>query len=729
MDNKRLLLWMVVTLASLFILYQIQTWFFPRPPAPTQAEATKPKPPAEVVKPKSLTPEEEAAAQVALLRGLVPDAPALLLELQAEKAIQKLVLREWERERLAQLKAKEPPPPPDTDIILGDATKTKLLVTLSSRHANVRSIVLTKHLQATQDYGRPDPNNRALLLLSDQEAIKGNPEERQSYRLLFGAETLTWQVKVKETDKVVFEADVPGKQLKVLKTFTLRPQTYHIDLEISFEGTEAEVKYELTGPRGLPVEAMKWRQQPFRYLMTCVTKPGEPGKPIRFMEEHAKLGKAELLENKRVLTDPAKPTHLVYAGVMLPFFTAAIVVDREQGQDPPGLIDHVQYEDLGSDKEAQPFQATYQGRVSLRLHSRPFKVEPTKPVKHRYLLYAGPTKPLLLNYEADVEEGLVQKYITVHHLNTLTDYHWFAWTGALGLTTIFVFFTNLMHSLLENLSIVFGYGGAIIVMTIIVRLLLYPISRKQAVHGQEMSAKMAKIKPEMAKLKEKFKNDPQGYQLAQMELWRKHGFNPFSSCTGCLVMLLQMPIFMGLYYALNESVHLRLAPFLWMPNLAAPDMLVNWSDWWVLGWLGRGFQIPLIGTWFHLGDFLHILPIISVLLMYIHQKKVAPPAMDEQQEMQLKMMNYMMFFFAYMFYWIPSGLCLYFIVSSGWGLLERQFFMPKKPDAKTEAVVKEEKPSKDGKASKDGKVEAPTGLMARITAWWEKMLKEAEKKR
>jgi YidC/Oxa1 family membrane protein insertase len=248
-----------------------------------------------------------------------------------------------------------------------------------------------------------------------------------------------------------------------------------------------------------------------------------------------------------------------------------------------------------------------------------------------------------------------------------------------------------------------------------------------------MSAKMAKLRPELAKVQEKFKNDPQARSMAQWELVKKHGVNPFSSCTGCLVMLIQMPIFMGLYYALNESMHLRLASFLWMDNLAAPDMLLNWSNWPVLGWLGRGFTI--FGMWIHLGDYLHILPLISVTLMYIHQKKVAPPAMDEQQAMQMKMMNYMMFVFAYMFYWVPSGLCLYFIVSSGWGLLERKF-MPKKPtDDLTEGVLakeerKETKATKEGKGNnKDGKTEAPLSLKDKLTAWWEKLLKEADKRR
>ena len=109
----------------------------------------------------------------------------------------------------------------------------------------------------------------------------------------------------------------------------------------------------------------------------------------------------------------------------------------------------------------------------------------------------------------------------------------------------------------------------------------------------------------------------QGLQVAQMELYRKHGVNPFGSCW---FLLLQMPIFMGLYYCLQESVHFRLAGFLWIDNLAAPDMLVWWSE-----------NIPLlsrptdVGSILYLGPYLNLLPIVAVTLMIFQQKKMMPP--------------------------------------------------------------------------------------------------------
>src|SRR5262249_45936054 len=161
------------------------------------------------------------------------------------------------------------------------------------------------------------------------------------------------------------------------------------------------------------------------------------------------------------------------------------------------------------------------------------------------------------------------------------------------------------------------------------------------------------------------------------ELMLRHGMvNPLGSCW---IALLQMPIFMGLYYALQESIHFRLAPFLWMDNLAAPDMLFYWTQ-----------SIPIISSpdnysggllsILYLGPFFNLLPIIAVGFMMVQQSMMMPPATDEQTAAQQKMMKYMTIFFGLMFYKVAAGLCIYFIVSSVWGFCERKL-LPKKQAA------------------------------------------------
>lgn len=147
--------------------------------------------------------------------------------------------------------------------------------------------------------------------------------------------------------------------------------------------------------------------------------------------------------------------------------------------------------------------------------------------------------------------------------------------------------------------------------------------------------------------------------------------------SGCLPMLLQLPIFIGLYQALYVSVDLRMAEFLWINNLAAPDRLFQMP-----------FSLPFLGNDFNL------LPMLTVALFVMQQKMFAPPPANEEQALQQKMMGYMMIFIGVMFYRVPAGLCIYFIASSLWAICERKILdlhdTATSGDSKTEtpAVVK-----------------------------------------
>src|SRR5581483_8994864 len=126
-------------------------------------------------------------------------------------------------------------------------------------------------------------------------------------------------------------------------------------------------------------------------------------------------------------------------------------------------------------------------------------------------------------------------------------------------TDVIIFCTNRMHDVLGFLRTFLPDGLCIIVLTLMVRGVMFPISRKQA----QTTVKMQALAPELKKLQEKYKHDRQAMGMAQMELYRKHGVNPLGSCW---ILFLQMPIFMGLYYCLQESIFFRLAPFLWIQN-------------------------------------------------------------------------------------------------------------------------------------------------------------------
>jgi YidC/Oxa1 family membrane protein insertase len=327
--------------------------------------------------------------------------------------------------------------------------------------------------------------------------------------------------------------------------------------------------------------------------------------------------------------------------------------------------------DIKRGQEALATHALWENDITIRMNTEPIDLKPGVPVTHSYLLYNGPVKVSQLHYlqrDRAVDPSVVNHYLNDLHLNTLSDYHMQGWFGeflnAIYWSSLVIHCTNLMHWILGMLhSVIPSYGLCIILLTVLVRGLMFPLSRKQAI----MSIKMQQLAPEMKKIGEQHKDDPVARQQAQMELWKKHNVNPLG---GCWFMLLQMPIMIGLYCALQESILFRLGSFwpTWITNLAAPDMLLYWT--WSIPWISRHEDFgssPLF-----LGPYLNILPIIAVTLMLIQQKMYTPPPTDEQQEINQKMMGWMMAFMGFMFYKMPAGLCVYFIASSLWGFAERR---------------------------------------------------------
>lgn len=203
-----------------------------------------------------------------------------------------------------------------------------------------------------------------------------------------------------------------------------------------------------------------------------------------------------------------------------------------------------------------------------------------------------------------------------------------------------------------------SWGLSIILLTVAVRLMLYPLTS----WASKSTIKMQQLAPEIKKLQERYKGDEKAKQLATMQLYKDKGVNPFG---GCLPILIQMPVFIALFDLLKSSFELRGASFIpgWIPNLSAPDTLFSWS-----------YPIPFVGTSFHL------LPIVFCALMFLQQRisSTGPTdvsEMSDSQRQQKAMMNIMLLVFAVMFYNFPSGLNIYFICSTGLGILQQWWMM------------------------------------------------------
>jgi YidC/Oxa1 family membrane protein insertase len=274
------------------------------------------------------------------------------------------------------------------------------------------------------------------------------------------------------------------------------------------------------------------------------------------------------------------------------------------------------------------------------------ELKPDESLKHKFQFFTGPKRPTL-----------VQQY----GLSDLVYYGWpiFAWFA--------VPMTAILHAFY---GVVCNYGLAIVMLTIVVRGCMFPISRKQAY----ASIKMQELQPEMKRIQEKYKKDTEGRVKALQDLYRKHHFSPYG---GCLTAFIQIPVFLGLWRSLMVDVELRDSPLLthsirWCSNLAAPDMLFNWSSF-MPSWIVNGPGILWLGPYFNL------LPILALLMILWQQKKMMPPPADEQAAMQQKVMKYVMIFTGVLFFKVAAGTCIYLITSTLWGLGERQFLPKHKP--------------------------------------------------
>jgi YidC/Oxa1 family membrane protein insertase len=205
--------------------------------------------------------------------------------------------------------------------------------------------------------------------------------------------------------------------------------------------------------------------------------------------------------------------------------------------------------------------------------------------------------------------------------------------------------------------VVRDWGLAIIILVCLVRLLLHPITRK----SQLSMMKMAKLGPEMERLKKKYGDNKEELSRAMMQFYRETGFSPLM---GCLPMFLQMPIWIALWQALHTTFELRHAPFLygftWIDDLSRPDHLIDF---------GRENSFTLL--FIHVSG-LNVLPLLLAVVFYFQMKlQPQPAAMTPEQEQQQKIMKILMpILFPLLLYPQPSGLNLYILVSTVIGIVE-----------------------------------------------------------
>ncbi|MGB9498052.1 MAG: membrane protein insertase YidC [Dissulfuribacterales bacterium] len=221
-----------------------------------------------------------------------------------------------------------------------------------------------------------------------------------------------------------------------------------------------------------------------------------------------------------------------------------------------------------------------------------------------------------------------------HNLSKAINFGWFD-PIAKPLLYILKFFFRFIHN----------YGIAIIIVTILIKVAFWPLAQKSA----KSMKTMQKLQPKLAKLKESYGNDKEKLNKELMQLYKTYKVNPMS---GCLPMLLQIPVFFALYKVLLQSIELRHAPFmLWINDLSAPDRLMI-----------PGVNIPYLGG----------IPVLTLLMgvsMYL-QQKLSPSSLDPTQA---RMMQFLPVIFTFMFINFPSGLVLYWLVNNVLSIAQQHY--------------------------------------------------------
>jgi len=255
-------------------------------------------------------------------------------------------------------------------------------------------------------------------------------------------------------------------------------------------------------------------------------------------------------------------------------------------------------------------------------------------IEDTFLFYLGPkTQEILGNYNNGRNEFNVQDV----NFNEIANTRGF-WGIFSPLERALKWLLMGIHRAIPN------YGISIILLTLLIKLLFFPLTKK----GSEATLKMQALGPKIKEMQDKYKNDPQKLRLEMGKFYQQEGYNPIS---GCLPMLLQLPIFISMFSLFNNHFDLRGAMFIpgWIPDLSLPEYIIQFPE---------GFRIPLLG-W----TALRLLPFIYVGSQLVYGKVTQMPG--QQSNTQMKIMLFVMpIVFFFVLYDVPSGLLVYWIFSN-----------------------------------------------------------------
>ncbi len=474
------------------------------------------------------------------------------------------------------------------------------------------------------------------IQLVPQNAQLGDAEALYPLGLFFSDATLAdelnfrrWErVETASAREVAFQIEVPG-YVRIRKTFTLAEEAHVLGARIAYTNLGGEKRL-LGLDRDVPALSLCW----------------EPNVASGDLQKGSQ-------QNVVWRKDGANKYHGT-AGFELPGGDAWY---NERILDPEWTAICSAYFTVAIKPEFEAADAWYHGMPSvfrMGVGAPRTEVGPGETVEYAYQTYVGPRgrKPLAAAWPTlDTSLAFFTSVTIMDQFAKL-------------LLTILVWFHD---------NIVANYGLAIIFLTLLVRLVMFPLTWKSMLSMKKMSM----LAPEMEKIKQECKEDQQEMTKRVTALYRERGVSPLG---GCLPMLLQMPVFIALYRMLWSAYELRRAPFIfWMQDLSEPDRFLT---------LPFSIPIPFSSTPL---ETLNLLPVLMALAMVVSQK-LMPMSGPAQTSQQKTMMTIMPVFFSVITYNMASGLNLYILVSTLLGIAQNYFIRSIPMDA--EAVQAKKKPAR-----------------------------------
>jgi len=455
----------------------------------------------------------------------------------------------------------------------------------------------------------------------------------------------TWALEVAPTPAspsatyAITVAGSDGPLVRMRKTYKIRPKSdpetggYEVAVNVSFEnlaGRPLTIKSAFNGPTMPP------RELDYGYDKEAVA--GYSDGRFTVLERHF-VDSFTADQPSFDLTKDDKGQAFQWAGLSTVYFNAFLRPDPQEGAPAgaPAYIGKVEARAVNPEADAQ------HRAIVLVFETTDLKLNAGATTTLPMRLFLGPKERKLLknpHYSAaplGYQETLISPSgCTYCTFQTLID--------------VLVWMLNGFHFIVRD------WGLAIIALVLLVRLLLHPITKK----SQVSMMKMQKMGPAMEALKKKYGDNKEELNRAMMQFYKDQGATPI---LGCLPMFLQMPIWIALWQALNSTFELRHEPFLfgltWIDDLSKPDHLIAMSS-------GQSFNLFFL----HISG-LNLLPfLLGVAFWLQHKYQPKPATMTPEQAQQQKMMQWMVLLFPLFLYSSPSGLNLYILASTAFGIIE-----------------------------------------------------------